>query len=409
MNARLARKRLRHALDSFIAYHRVLRGATSALKTRLVKTALARWFSATKTATDARTHHGVNIWRSERRAWTRARVTVARAIRGWSAEAKRLGYLRRGATRTRRLADVTKRYRAFAWWRYETARRGRDENRVRNMEHRVLTMWRRRLDWDNLAAGHADIFFARNERTRRVAWFRAWATEAAHGAFVRATRAVLVDRIDPRRLKRWAFYAWHRKLWLKARTGARLHDEESTSWKLLVRSDAGTGTDDSLFAVARLAPIPEAHPTAPILLPTLEDDRARIPSAPGSPLAPAPTPAATPRTTAPSPPTSPSPGDEEFAFSPLAPEDTPDNVRQLRREVETARGEAAAAKEDLAAAEEILREMNAERETLETALEVARRDEERLARARPPRTPPGSPAVGRQPHSVPERWTREHL
>ena len=398
MNARLARKRLRHALDSFIAYHRVLRGATSALKTRLVKTALARWFSATKTATDARTHHGVNIWRSERRAWTRARVTVSRAIRGWSAEAKRLGYLRRGATRTRRLADVTKRYRAFAWWRYETARRGRDENRVRNMEHRVLTMWRRRLDWDNLAAGHADVFFARNERTRRVAWFRAWATEAAHGAFVRATRAVLVDRIDPRRLKRWAFYAWHRKLWLKARTGARLHDEESTSWKLLVRSDAGTGTDDSLFAVARLASIPEAHPTAPILLPTLEDDRAGISSAPGSPLAPAPTPAATPRTAAaPSPPTSPSPGDEEFAFSPLVPEDTPDNVRQLRRELETARNEAADAREDLAAAEEILREMNAERETLETALEVARRDaaaanEEARAYAAATRTPPGSPA-----------------
>ena len=403
MKARLARKRLRHALDSFIAYHRVLRGATSALKTRLVKTALARWFSATKTANDARTHHGVNIWRSERRAWTRARVTVARAIRGWSAEAKRLGYLRRGATRTRRLADVTKRYRAFAWWRYETARRGREENRVRNMEHRVLTMWRRRLDWDNLAAGHADVLSARNERTRRVAWFRAWATEASHGAFVRATRAVLVDRIDPRRLKRWAFYAWHRKLWLKARTGARLHDEESTSWKLLVRSDAGTGTDDSLFAVARLASIPEAHPTAPVLLPTLEDDP---PSAPGSPLAPAPTPAATPRTAAPSPPTSPSlPGDEEFAFSPLAPEDTPDNVRQLRRELETARGEAAQARgeaadarEDLAAAEEILREMNAERAELETALEVARRAEaaandEARAYAAATRTPPGSPGL----------------
>ena len=273
------------------------------------------------------------------------------------------------------------------------------------MEHRVLTMWRRRLDWDNLAAGHADVFFTRNERTRRVAWFRAWATEAAHGAFVRATRAVLVDRIDPRRLKRWAFYAWHRKLWLKARTGARLHDEESTSWKLLVRSDAGTGTDDSLFAVARLASIPEAHPTAPVLLPTLEDDP---PSAPGSPLAPRPRPRRL-RNGGSEPSDGPSPGDEEFAFSPLAPEDTPDNVRQLRRELETARGEAAQArgeaadaKEDLAAAEEILREMNAERAELETALEVARRDaaaanEEARAYAAATRTPPGSPARSASP------------
>ena len=93
------------------------------------------------------------------------------------------------------------------------------------MEHRVLTMWRRRLDWDNLAAGHADVFFARNVKGRSVSWFRAWATEAAHGAFVRGTRAALVERVDPRRLKRWAFYAWHRRLWLKARTGARLYTQ----------------------------------------------------------------------------------------------------------------------------------------------------------------------------------------
>lgn len=412
MNARLERKRLRHALSSFIGFHCVLTRAKQALEKRLVKTTVAAWFATTKSATDARTHQGVNIWRSERKAWTRARVTTARAVRVWSLEAKRLGYLRRRCASMRRNADVTKRLKAFTWWRYETTRCARDENRVRNMEHRVLTMWRRRLDWDNLAAGHADVFLARNVKGRSVSWFRAWATEAAHGAFVRGTRAALVERLDPRRLKRWAFYAWHRRLWLKARTGARLYTQESTSWKLLIRSDAGTGTDDSrseigtgtddsLFALATLASIPEAHASAPVVIdrpvrPGSPGSSEPSSSAPASPLAPAPTPAGhradTPRA---------SPGDDEFAFSPLAPDNvTPDNVRQLRRELDAAREEAADAREDLAAAEEILREMNETRVDTEAALDAARREaeaahEEARAYAQATRsqgtTPPASP------------------
>ena len=412
MNARLERKRLRHAFSSFIGFHRVLTRAKQALEKRLVKTTVAAWFATTKSATDARTHQGVNIWRSERKAWTRARVTTARAVRVWSLEAKRLGYLRRRCASMRRNADVTKRLKAFTWWRYETIRCARDENRVRNMEHRVLTMWRRRLDWDNLAAGHADVFLARNVKGRSVSWFRAWATEAAHGAFVRGTRAALVERLDPRRLKRWAFYAWHRRLWLKARTGARLYTQESTSWKLLIRSDAGTGTDDSrseigtgtddsLFALATLASIPEAHASAPVVIdrpvrPGSPGSSEPSSSAPASPLAPAPTPAGhradTPRA---------SPGDDEFAFSPLAPDNvTPDNVRQLRRELDAAREEAADAREDLAAAEEILREMNETRVDTEAALDAARREaeaahEEARAYAQATRsqgtTPPASP------------------
>ena len=115
------------------------------------------------------------------------------------------------------------------------------------MEHRVLTMWRRRLDWGQPQPRATPTFSwretsragacrgsGRGPPRRRTA--RSFAARAPPSWSRRSTRAGL---------KRWAFYAWHRRLWLKARTGARLYTQESTSWKLLIRSDAGTGTDDS--------------------------------------------------------------------------------------------------------------------------------------------------------------------